>query len=410
MCERSVAARLRSVEQGSVMADVQSQGAGSSSEAVISLDHVTKHFGSYIAVEEAHFDIRAGEFFSMLGPSGCGKTTTLRMIAGFELPTSGSIRLQGEDVSHVPPYKRDVNTVFQQYGLFPHMTIVENVAFGLRSKKVPKSKARAAAMEMLEVVRLHDFGDRKPSQLSGGQQQRVALARALVNKPKALLLDEPLGALDLKLRQSMQLELKRIQRDLAITFVFVTHDQEEALTMSDRIAVMTQGRTDQIGAPTDIYHHPDSVFVAGFIGTANLLPVAVRGAEGGVVTVDSTLGSQFRIPTVGRTYTAGANTTLMVRPERLDLSSALPSHEIGGAVNATLQSVVFQGPVLRCEATTASGTTVVAHVHVDDMPSDLTVGGPVVLSWLPDGAFLVNEAIDASQAGVTSVDEDETAA
>jgi len=253
---------------------------------VIRLQQVTKHFGDYVAVEVADFDIIEGEFFSMLGPSGCGKTTTLRMIAGFETPTSGAILLDGHDVSRVPPYKRDVNTVFQQYGLFPHMSVLDNVAFGLRSKKVAKVEARKQAQDMLDVVRLGDFAARKPAQLSGGQQQRVALARALVNKPKALLLDEPLGALDLKLRQSMQLELKRIQRDLGITFVFVTHDQEEALTMSDRIAVMTQGRTDQIGTPTDIYHHPATVFVAGFIGTANLLPVTVASQTGDVVAVD----------------------------------------------------------------------------------------------------------------------------
>lgn len=376
-------------------------------KAIISLDRVTKHFGSYVAVEEAHFDIIEGEFFSMLGPSGCGKTTTLRMIAGFELPTSGSIRLAGNDVSNVPPYKRDVNTVFQQYGLFPHMSILDNVAFGLRSKKVPKPEARRRAQEMLDVVRLSEFGDRKPSQLSGGQQQRVALARALVNKPKALLLDEPLGALDLKLRQSMQLELKRIQQDLGITFVFVTHDQEEALTMSDRIAVMTQGRTDQIGTPTDIYYHPATVFVAGFIGTANLLPVTVRSSSGDIVTVDSALGSQFHVPTAGRTYTAGNSATLMVRPERLDISAGEPPVGIGGAIPALLTSVVFQGPVLRCEARTATGADVVAHVHVDDMPQ-VSVGQNVTLSWRSDGAFLVDEPISADMAGVTSSTDDET--
>ena len=212
----------------------------------------------------------------MLGPSGCGKTTTLRMIAGFEQPTSGRILLQGEDVSRTPPYKRDVNTVFQHYALFPHMNVFDNVAFGLRNKKVPEASVKQRVGELLEIVRLPEFAQRKPNQLSGGQQQRIALARALVNLPKALLLDEPLGALDLKLRQVMQLELKRIQREVGITFMFVTHDQEEALTMSDRIAVMTQGRVDQIGTPTEIYHRPSSAFVAGFIGTANLLPVTRR--------------------------------------------------------------------------------------------------------------------------------------
>jgi len=375
---------------------------------VIRLDQVTKRFGDYVAVEVAHFDIAEGEFFSMLGPSGCGKTTTLRMIAGFETPTSGAILLGGHDVSRVPPYQRDVNTVFQQYALFPHMTVLDNVAFGLRSKKVPKPEARRQAQEMLDVVRLGEFAQRKPAQLSGGQQQRVALARALVNKPKALLLDEPLGALDLKLRQSMQLELKRIQRELGITFVFVTHDQEEALTMSDRIAVMTQGRTDQIGSPTDIYHHPASVFVAGFIGTANLLPVTVADQQGDVVAVDSRDGERFHTPSVGRSFTPGRAATLMVRPERLDITPSVPDREVGGSFEATLTSVVFQGPVLRCEARTDRGTVLVAHVHVDDMPRDVRPGDRVVLSWLPDGGFLVDESIDPDAAGVITIAEDET--
>ncbi|HNK36629.1 MAG TPA: spermidine/putrescine ABC transporter ATP-binding protein, partial [Microthrixaceae bacterium] len=231
--------------------------------AVVRLEQVTKHFGDFVAVEEADFDIGEGEFFSMLGPSGCGKTTTLRMIAGFEQPTTGRILLQGQDVSRTAPHKRDVNTVFQNYALFPHMNVFDNVAYGLRNKKVKEAEVATRVNEMLEVVRLPEFAERKPNQLSGGQQQRIALARALVNMPKALLLDEPLGALDLKLRQVMQLELKRIQRDVGITFIFVTHDQEEALTMSDRIAVMTQGRVDQIGTPTEIYGNPATTFVAG---------------------------------------------------------------------------------------------------------------------------------------------------
>ena len=377
--------------------------------ADIRLEGIQKRFGEYVAVEEADFTIAAGEFFSMLGPSGCGKTTTLRMIAGFETPTAGRILVGGDDVSKVPPYKRDVNTVFQHYGLFPHMTVLNNVAYGLRSKGVSKSEARARSQGMLEVVKLGEFGERRPSQLSGGQQQRVALARALLKQPYALLLDEPLGALDLKLRQSMQLELKRIQRELGITFVFVTHDQEEALTMSDRIAVMTQGRTDQIGTPTEIYHHPETVFVAGFIGTANLLPVQVEQVEGDVVTLTSALGSQFKAPAMGRHFERGASVTLMVRPERFDLSVDAPTAAIGGSTEATLTSVVFQGPVLRCEATTKLGTTLVAHVHVDDMPEGARVGHPIILSWMPGAAHVVNEKIDSSQAGATKIDEDETA-
>ena len=219
------------------------------SDHVIELRRVRKTFGDFVAVEHADIAIREGEFFAMLGPSGCGKTTTLKMIAGFEQPTSGHVVLNGVDVSRVPPYKRNVNTVFQQYALFPHMTVADNVRFGPRSRKVPKADYEASVAEMLEVVRLGDFAHRKPTQLSGGQQQRVALARALVNYPAALLLDEPLAALDLKLREAMQFELKRIQRDVGITFVFVTHDQGEALTMSDRIAVMSEGRVEQIGHP-----------------------------------------------------------------------------------------------------------------------------------------------------------------
>ncbi|HEY5153544.1 MAG TPA: spermidine/putrescine ABC transporter ATP-binding protein, partial [Acidimicrobiales bacterium] len=255
--------------------------ASATATAVIEIDHVTKSFGDYTAVKDADFSIAEGEFFSMLGPSGCGKTTTLRMIAGFETPTEGAIRLDGTDVSTVPPYKRSVNTVFQQYALFPHMTVWDNVAFGPRSQKVDKAEVSRRVDELLEVVRLSDFATRKPAQLSGGQQQRVALARALVNFPKALLLDEPLGALDLKLRHAMQFELKRIQREVGITFVYVTHDQEEALTMSDRIAVMSNGNVEQIGTPTEIYARPSTVFVAGFIGQANLWPCSIDSRSNG---------------------------------------------------------------------------------------------------------------------------------
>ncbi|MGV0800127.1 ATP-binding cassette domain-containing protein, partial [Mycolicibacterium elephantis] len=230
------------------------------------IDHVTKRFGHYVAVADADFAIASGEFFSLLGPSGCGKTTTLRMIAGFDGPTEGAIRLEGVDVSRVPPHKRNVNTVFQHYALFPHMSVWDNVAYGPRSRKMDKAHGKGTVRkrvdELLEIVRLTDFAERRPAQLSGGQQQRVALARALVNYPSALLLDEPLGALDLKLRQVMQFELKRIQREVGITFVYVTHDQEEALTMSDRIAVMNAGNVDQIGTPTEIYDRPSTVFVA----------------------------------------------------------------------------------------------------------------------------------------------------
>ncbi len=369
-------------------------GPAADADTVIRLDKVSKRFGTFVAVESADFDIAEGEFFSMLGPSGCGKTTTLRMIAGFEQPTGGRILLHGDDVSRTPPHKRDVNTVFQNYALFPHMSVFDNVAFGLRNKKTSEKIVTQRVNELLEVVRLPQFAKRRPNQLSGGQQQRIALARALVNLPKALLLDEPLGALDLKLRQAMQLELKRIQREVGITFIFVTHDQEEALTMSDRIAVMNQGCTDQIGTPTEIYHQPSTAFVAGFIGTANLLPVTVRSQDADAITVDSRLGNQFRVPTNGTPHETGSEATLMVRPERL-VPAGAPLH--GGAPAGTLEctvtSLVFQGPVVRCQVRTATGTELIAHLGPEDEPAKITVGSPITMTWAFDGAYLVPEAM-----------------
>ena len=239
--------------------------------ADVRLEDVRKSYGDVVAVDGVELDIAAGEFFTLLGPSGSGKTTTLRLIAGFELPDGGRVLLQGGDVTHDPPYARDVNTVFQDYALFPHMTIADNVAYGLRVKGIGKAERQERVEEMLERMRLPTVGDRKPSQLSGGQRQRVALARALVNRPKVLLLDEPLGALDLKLRQEMQLFLKSLQQDLGITFIYVTHDQDEALTMSDRLAVFDKGRIEQIGSPAEVYEHPASAFVAGFVGVSNVI-------------------------------------------------------------------------------------------------------------------------------------------
>jgi putative spermidine/putrescine transport system ATP-binding protein len=253
-----------------------SQADADEDRAAVRLEHVVKRFGDVVAVDGIDLDVNEGEFFSMLGPSGSGKTTCLRMIAGFEKPTEGRILLAGEDVSMSPPYKRDVNTVFQDYALFPHMTVEENVAYGLMVKKVGKDARRRRVTEALEMVRLPEFGKRKPGQLSGGQRQRVALARALVLRPTVLLLDEPLGALDLKLRQAMQIELKEIQLDVGLTFIYVTHDQEEALTMSDRLAVFSRGRVEQVGTPADVYERPATGFVAGFVGVSNVLegPIA----------------------------------------------------------------------------------------------------------------------------------------
>ncbi|MBN8581344.1 MAG: ABC transporter ATP-binding protein [Anaerolineae bacterium] len=286
----------------------------------IKFDNVSRHFGDVKAVDGADLEIRDGEFFSMLGPSGSGKTTCLRMIAGFDRPTSGRIFLYGQDVSDLPPYERDVNTVFQDYALFPHMTVADNIAYGLMVKNVAKAERLKRADEMLDLVQLSGFGGRKPSQLSGGQRQRVALARALINHPKVLLLDEPLGALDLKLRQQMQVELKAIQKRVGITFIFVTHDQEEALTMSDRIALFHQGKIEQIGSPSEIYEHPASAFVAGFVGTSNL----VSGEVAERIT--------------------GSDITFSIRPEKIHLGSineTAPSDNYTS--DGTVRDVIYLG-------------------------------------------------------------------
>jgi spermidine/putrescine transport system ATP-binding protein len=325
----------------------------------IALERVTKRFGDQVAVHEASFAIHRGEFFAMLGPSGCGKTTTLRMIAGFETPTDGRILLEGEDVSRTPPYRRNVNTVFQQYALFPHLDVRRNVAFGLESRKVPKAEVTRRVGEILEIVRMEGFAKRRPAQLSGGQQQRVALARALVNQPAALLLDEPLAALDLKLRQAMQLELKRIQRDTGVTFVFVTHDQQEALTMSDRVAVMSGGWVEQIDSPEVIYHRPSTAFVAGFIGEANLL----RGLAGGDLLT-------------------------MVRPERVEVGTAAPTNGRAG-VEGTVTEIVFRGATIHVGVDAAAGDQIVAHVAGERFPDGLRPGDRVWATWSPEAAYAV---------------------
>ncbi len=358
-------------------------------ESVIKLEHVTKRFDQYVAVHEAHFDIGKGEFFSMLGPSGCGKTTTLRMIAGFEQPTSGRILLEGQDVSTVPPYRRNVNTVFQHYALFPHMTVRDNVAFGPRSRKLAEDEVARRVDELLKVTRLIQFAARKPAQLSGGQQQRVALARALVNYPSALLLDEPLGALDLKLRQAMQFELKRIQRDVDITFIYVTHDQEEALTMSDRIAVMNEGRVEQIGTPEEIYHAPATVFVANFIGVANLLPATVIGVNGQLV-VSLEGETRMEVTRVDWAAKPGTQGMVMIRPERLHFSEA------GKGLPVTLAAAAFSGPVIRLALRTGSGQEMIAHVPSDGPRPPLEPGRRYVVSWDADGARLLPPKPSAS--------------
>jgi spermidine/putrescine transport system ATP-binding protein len=359
-------------------------------DPVITLDHVFKRFGRYVAVDDADFAIERGEFFSLLGPSGCGKTTTLRMIAGFEQPSAGRILLDGKDVSRVPPYRRNVNTVFQHYALFPHMTVADNVAFGPRSQRIDAQETARRVDKLLAVVRLASYAARKPAQLSGGQQQRVALARALANYPSALLLDEPLGALDLKLRQAMQIELKRIQREVGITFIYVTHDQEEALTMSDRIAVMNDGRVEQIGTPQEIYHSPTSVFVANFIGVANLIPAVVQQVEARDATVLVAGSHCVPVPVGSQQLRPGAAATVMVRPERLRLTATAPTD--GTGVPVTVEHAVFQGPVVRCTLRAGDRSEIVAHVGPEQSLPALRPGLALWVGWDVDAARLLPPA------------------
>jgi putative spermidine/putrescine transport system ATP-binding protein len=327
-------------------------------EADVRLIAVRKTFGDVVAVDSIDLEILRGEFFTMLGPSGSGKTTTLRLIAGFEQPDSGQIMLGGADVAGKPPYDRDVNTVFQDYALFPHMTVAQNVEYGLRVKRVPKEERRTRVAEALETVRLPQFGGRKPSQLSGGQRQRVALARALVNHPRVLLLDEPLGALDLKLREEMQIELKRIQQEVGITFVYVTHDQDEALTMSDRIAVFSHGRIDQVGTPVEVYEHPGTEFVAGFVGVSNMLE---RN---------------------GRRFT--------VRPEKIRLLEAGETVGAGEEMErGVLQEVIYLGSVTRYIVDLdAGGRLTVVRQNVGDVMEEK--GRRVSLAWRPEHTYVID--------------------
>lgn len=287
------------------------------STPAVELRHVTKKFGEFVAVDNVDLQIRDGEFFSLLGPSGCGKTTNLRMIAGFEQPTVGEIYIKGQQVAGIPAYRRPVNTVFQSYALFPHMTVAQNVAFGLEMKRVPKTEINRRVHEALDLVQLPHMSDRRPKQLSGGQQQRVALARALVNRPQVLLLDEPLGALDLKLRKAMQLELKQIQVEVGITFIYVTHDQEEALTMSDRIAVMSDGVVQQVGEPRRIYEHPTNRFVADFIGETNFVSGRIQSVNS-LATVDIPGATVLASPE-GRSLKPNQEVTLAIRPEKINV-------------------------------------------------------------------------------------------
>jgi spermidine/putrescine transport system ATP-binding protein len=340
-----------------------------------------------VAVRGLDLVIREGEFFSLLGPSGCGKTTTMRMIAGFEEPTRGGIRLHGADVTGIPPNKRDVNMVFQSYALFPHMTVFENVAFGLRRKKAAKEEITRRVGEMLEIVDLGGRGERRPRELSGGQQQRVALARALVNRPRALLLDEPLGALDLKLRQAMQVELKRIQREVGITFVYVTHDQGEALTMSDRIAVMNDGAIEHLGTPREIYEHPKTRFVAGFIGTSNLLSGTVSHVESGQAVIEVSPEERIIAPVHDPSPAPGSPLELTVRPEKIQLSTTRPADR-GCALRGEVTEVVYLGTSTNFSVSTTTGADIVVFQQNSAAAGEAADRGDHVwLSWQPEHSY-----------------------
>jgi len=364
---------------------------------------VSKRFGELTAVDDVDLELARGEFFTFLGPSGCGKTTTLRMIAGFERPSAGEIRIEGTDVAAAPPHRRPTNTVFQSYALFPHLSVRDNVAFGLKRKRVAKAEIGRRVQAELERVGLAAEANRRPAQLSGGMQQRVALARALVNMPKVLLLDEPLGALDLKLRKGLQVELKRIQREVGISFVYVTHDQEEALTMSDRIAVMNRGRVEQVGIPEDVYERPATTFVAGFIGVSNLMPATVAG--GGEVKLEH--GPTVRAASDG--LAAGERCYAVVRPEKLQVETLAAG---GGAATAngrprvegTVESSLYLGTSTQIAVDLGDGVRMTVLVpNADEAQRQALPGGGarVALSWAPEHMHVVRESLDgkAGQSG-----------
>ncbi len=358
----------------------------------VRLIQVTKAFGDVLAVDHIDLEVQDGEFFSLLGPSGCGKTTSLRMIGGFEQPTGGRIELQGQDVTWLPPYQRNVNTVFQNYALFPHLSIYENVAFGLRRRKVSDPEIKSRVTEMLNLVELPGFEGRRPNQISGGQAQRVALARALINRPAVLLLDEPLGALDLKLRKQMQVELKRIQQEVGITFIYVTHDQEEAMTMSDRIAVMNRGHYEQLGDPQSLYERPATRFVAGFLGVSNLLPGRLAGADGSYRVVRLDDETSIRIP--ADLANGRDDVEIGVRPEKIRLTAATdaaPSEALN-RLQGTIADASYIGVSTQYQVRTRAGQT----LSVYEQNVERTVqgslhhqGDQVFLTWLPDHTFVI---------------------
>ena len=371
----------------------------------VRLVDVVKRFGDVTAVDHIDLEVYDGEFFSLLGPSGCGKTTTLRMIGGFEEPTSGLIELQGEDVTWLPPFKRNVNTVFQNYALFPHLTIFENVAFGLRRKGVHDREVKSRVGEMLALVELPGYERRKPTQISGGQAQRVALARALINRPAVLLLDEPLGALDLKLRKQMQVELKRIQQEVGITFIYVTHDQEEAMTMSDRIAVMNLGRYEQLGDPEGLYERPSTPFVAGFLGVSNLLPGSVQGKDDRYATVKLADDTLIRAPSGlvdGRT-----DISVGVRPEKIRLRESTDDATPAGhnALHGIVRDASYLGVSTQYQVEARGGARLTVYEQNVERATRAELWAPgeeVLLTWSPDHSFVVatpGATVDTVEAG-----------
>jgi spermidine/putrescine transport system ATP-binding protein len=356
-------------------APVAASGSSRAVEGTVELINVSKRFGDFVAVDTLNLTVQPGEFLSLLGPSGCGKTTTLRMLAGFEEPSAGEIIISGRQVQGVPPHKRDVNTVFQAYALFPHMTVAENVAYGLRQKRVSRSEINKRVSEALAMVKMTPLANRKPRQMSGGQQQRVAVARALVNRPSVLLLDEPLGALDRKLREEMQIELKLLQSELGITFIFVTHDQEEALSMSDRIAVMLDGRVEQLADPFTIYEHPVSAFVAGFIGQQNFFRGVATG-DGRTLTSGSWTFTSSRDL---RDVVVGQDALAAVRPEAMDVSEDAPTRTTN-VVRAELAGVSHLGDVIQFVMTADGGKELLARLPRTQAPR-LLPGAQVYCSW-----------------------------
>ncbi len=369
----------------------------------VRLEDLRKDFGDVTAVENIDLEMPPGEFFTMVGPSGCGKTTTLRMIAGFERPTSGRILLDGVDVAQTPPHRRNVNTVFQSYALFPHLSVADNVAFGLKYRKTSRDERKRAVAEMLELIQLAGFERRKPHELSGGQQQRVALARALVLKPRVLLLDEPLGALDARLRKDLQVELKGLQEDIGVTFIFVTHDQEEALTMSDRIAVMNEGHVEQAGPPQALYEEPETLFVADFLGVSNLLTVTAEGEEDGCCVLR--VAERTLLAQQGDVGSRG-DVKAVIRPERVGVEQ--PASDGGNRIPGLVEHSVFVGSFRELRVRILGGSLIKVVLPNDGAPLAYEQGAAVTLHFPADALRVLAPSVVASDEPSEDVPEEES--